>query len=87
MVAGSEIATLIEAFEEEDRNSGVDMHHHDETVSVQAALVKDIRSLVDITDELGNPFEEESEELIALQHKGICRFLSCQECPEGWDDG
>ena len=47
----------------------MDTPHHDQTVNVHAAFVKDIRSLVDVIDALGNPFEKESEELIALNTK------------------
>ena len=68
MVAGPEIATFIESFEE-DINSKVDTCHHDQTASVQVAFVKDVRSLVDVIDKLGNPFEEESGELLTLNTK------------------
>ena len=40
--------------------------HHNQTVKVLAAFVKDIHSLLDVIDELGNPFEEEGDELIAF---------------------
>ena len=43
---------------------------------MQAALVKDVRSPVDVNDEIGNPFEEESEELIALHTKEFAGSLA-----------
>ena len=42
----------------------VDTRHHDQTPSVQTAFAKDIdvRSLVSVIEDLGNPFEEESND-------------------------
>ena len=76
MVAGPEIVILLEAIEEEDRRCRVGTRHHDQRASVQAAFVRDVRSLVDVIDELGNPFEEESEEMIALQTKEFASSLA-----------
>lgn len=47
------------------------MLHQDQTASVQTAFRKDVCSLVNIMEELGNPFEEESEDLLALDSKEI----------------
>ena len=54
------------------------MRHHDQTGSQQAAFVKDVRSLVDVIHELGNPFEEESEEVIALHTKEFAGSLGVE---------
>ena len=45
------------------------MRHHDQTTSVQASFSKDVRSLVKFMEELGNPFEEGSPDLVALDTK------------------
>ena len=50
--------------------------HYDQTASVQSAFVKDVRSLVDVMDELDNPFEEDSEELIDLHTKQFAGSLA-----------
>ena len=73
---GPEISTFIEAFETENRSSRVDTRHYDQTVSVQSAFVKDVRSLVDVIDELDNSFEEESEELNAFHTKQFAGSLA-----------
>ena len=39
--------------------------HHDQAASVQISFAKDDRSLVTVIEELGNPFEEESQDLLA----------------------
>ena len=47
------------------------MRHHDQTLSVQASFTEDVRSLVKVMQELGNPFEEDSPDLVALDTKEI----------------
>ena len=67
MVAGPEVARVIGEFENADLhwNTRVDTRHHDQTASV------DVRSLVTVIEELGNPFEEESQDLLVLDTKEI----------------
>ena len=43
----------------------------DQTPSVQASFVKDVRSLVGVIEKMGNPFEEESQDLVILDIKNI----------------
>ena len=47
------------------------MIHHDQKANVQNAFRKDVCSLGNVMEELGNPFEEESEELVVLDSKEI----------------
>ena len=74
MVAGPEVARVIREFE----NGGLhwnereeDVHHHDQIASVQTTFAKHVRSLVAVIEEFGNPFEEESQDLIVLDTKEI----------------
>ena len=53
------------------RRQTADTRHHDQTPSVQASFVKDVRSLVRVIEEMGNPFEEESQDLVILDTKDI----------------
>jgi len=39
--------------------------------SAQASFVKDVSSLVGVIEEMGNPFEEESQDLVILDTKNI----------------
>ena len=73
MIAGPEIARVIEEFEgsELSGNGRVDTHHHDQTASVQKAFARDARALVTVIEDLGNPFEEMSQEMIVLDTKEI----------------
>ena len=45
--------------------------HHEENESWQKLFVKDVRSLTSSIEELGNPFEEDSKELLTLDTKQI----------------
>lgn len=72
MVAGPEIARMIQEFEHSDTpRDGKNLRHHEEIPGVQKAFVKEVRSLVSTFEEMGNPFEEDSEDLLALDTKDI----------------
>ena len=76
MVAGPEVARAIEEFQDRDDHWGkrVDTRHHDETPSAQTSFAKDVRSLANVIEKLGNPFKEESVDLVVLDTKEM-------ECP------
>ena len=73
MIAGPEVARVIGEFENSDVRGSrrVDTHHHDQTASVQTSFTRDVCSLVTVIEELGNPFEEESQDLLVLDTKEI----------------
>ncbi len=73
LVAGPEVARVINEFENAGLhwNEREDVHHRDQTASVQTTFAKHVRSLVAVIEELGNPFEEESQDLIVLDTKEI----------------
>ena len=53
-------------------------HYHDQISSVQAAFLRDIRSLVIVIEDIGNPFEKESTDLLVLDSKEITDYVSVQ---------
>ena len=73
MVAVPEVARVIHEFENAGLhwNEREDVHHHDQTASVQTTFAKHDHSLVSVIEEFGNPFEEESQDLIVLDTKEI----------------
>lgn len=73
MVAGPEVARVIQEFEEAHQGVPKDRirHHHDQSPSVQVKFARDVQSLVQVFQELGNPFEEESRDIIVLDSKEI----------------
>ena len=75
MVAGPEVARAIvefqDAMEPVNSENTEESKHHEENRSWQKLFVKDVRSLTSTIEELGNPFEEDSNELLALDTKQI----------------
>ena len=71
MVAGPEVARATEEFQDGDKHWGrrVDTHHQDQTPCVQTSFSKDVCSLVSVMENHGNPFEEESVDLVVLDTK------------------
>ncbi len=76
MVAGPEIARITAEFEEQVRHQKDDggdagHHHHDQQPAVQVAFLKDVRALVTVFEEMGNPFLERSQDLLVIDTKDI----------------
>ena len=73
MTARPEVARAIEEFRDGHQHWGrqEDTRHHDQIPSVQTSFTKDVRALVSVIEELGNPFKEESMDLIVLDTKEI----------------
>ena len=73
MIAGPEVARAIEEFRDGHQHWGrrEDTRHHGHTPIVQTSFTKDVRALVSVIEELGNPFEEESMDLVVLDTKEI----------------
>lgn len=73
MVAGPEVSRMITEFEYHATNhKDSNLHlHHDQLVSVQATFAKDVKSLIAAFEELGNPFLEKSQDLLALETRDI----------------
>ena len=71
MIAGPEVARAIEEFRDGHQHWGrrEDKRHHDQTPSVQTSFINDVRALVRVIEELGNPSEEESMAMIVLDTK------------------
>ena len=69
MVAGPEVARVIVEFEDfnmHPRNQE-ETRHHEEIPSVQNTFARDVA----VIEELGNPFEEDSQDLLVLDTKEI----------------
>ena len=73
MIARPEVAALIKDFEDAHQLMGRrdEVLYHDQTAGVQNAFRKDFCSLVNVMEELGNPFEDASEDLLVLDSKEI----------------
>ena len=73
MVSGPEMAHIIEEFQASTDNIGTatDTRHHEESNPVQVSFAEDVQSLTDIIEQMGNPFTENSSDLIVLDTRDI----------------
>ena len=71
MVAGPEVARVIDEFEMTQEHHDSKTLHHDQTESIQKSFDKDVRALVSVFEELGNPFLEETTDIVVLDTKDI----------------
>ena len=76
MVAGPEIARIATEFEEQaikqqDGAGDTRHHHHDQQPAVQAVFLKEVKALVTVMEEMGNPFLERSQDLLVIDTRDI----------------
>jgi hypothetical protein len=77
MVAGPEIARVITEFETSQESlrytetSAPDTRHHEQVKGVQTNFRKQVQSLCDTMEEMGNPFMETSRDLLVLDTHDI----------------
>ena len=70
MVAGPELARMIEEYEEKHNEKGAnDTRHHKQTPSIQDEFMKDVQNTVDNIKERGSPFLEENKDVYSLDTK------------------
>ena len=74
MVAGPELVRLTTEFEVSFENfhkkhSGT--QHHDQTKSTQLTFAQQVKNLVQVMQQMGNPFLEESKDLLKLDTRDI----------------
>ncbi len=70
MVAGPEIARVVDEFEQSSVTDP-DTTHHDQVPSIQNTFQKNVRALCLAIEESGNPFMEDSNDLYVLDTKDI----------------
>ena len=73
MVAGPAMARISKDFEhpfdrmdDDDDDDDVKYRHHDQGLSLQKVFQSHVKNLVSVMEEMGNPFWDDFEELIAL---------------------
>ena len=54
------------------------MLYDDQSPTVQKHFSKDVLSLIDVMEDLGNPFEEESTDLLVLDSKEIADCVTVE---------
>ena len=73
MIGGPEICRLVNEFETNFENSisQISKRHHEQNHAFQNTFSNDVSSLVSTIEAMGNPFVEDSEELLTLDTKMI----------------
>ena len=76
MGAGPHIARITTEFEEQAIHQQEDAgntgnHHHDQQPPGQTAFLKDVRALVTVLEEMGNPFLECSQDLLIIDTRDM----------------
>ena len=72
MVAGPEISRVLNEFESRyTHKSGEDYRHHEQIHSVQKRFASNTKNVVEAIEEMGNPFLDDSSDLVALDTKLI----------------
>ncbi len=73
MVAGPEVARVVNEFEHyaTNRQDKPLYLHHEQRLGVQTSFAKDVRALIAVFQELGNPFLEKSQDLLVLNKRDI----------------
>ena len=71
MIGGPEIARMVTEYEECSSSEKMSTKHHEQVPSIQNTFLKNVKNLVNAIEELGNPFKEDSGDLLALDTKDI----------------
>jgi hypothetical protein len=73
MVAGPEVSRLVAEYETASGKKDLanNSKHHEQTPSVQRSFYEKVKSLTGVLNEMGNPFQEETTDLLALDTKNV----------------
>ncbi|KAJ8394095.1 hypothetical protein AAFF_G00049000 [Aldrovandia affinis] len=73
MVSGPEMARLISEFQAttEKRMKKTELKHHEQTKHTQVAFARDVRALTRVMGKMGNPFCEDSKDLLVLDSRDL----------------
>ena len=66
MTSGPAICQLIQSFELLTQNKLTKYSHHDDIPSAQKNFFQDVKQMTDTIEQFGNPFQEDSKELVRL---------------------
>ena len=73
MISGPEVTRVISEFEAamKPQNTQTVTLHHEQTSSMQKLFVKNVQALVAVFNEYGNPFQEDSTDMLVLDTREI----------------
>jgi hypothetical protein len=73
MVSGPEMARVIAEFQAtaETRMKKTEFKHHEQTKHAQIAFARDVKALTGVMGEMGNPFSDDSKDLLVLDSRDL----------------
>ena len=72
MVSGPEMARVIGEFETSiEKRKDLDLRHQEEAKHVQKSFIRDVKNLTNTIEEMGNPFTENSSDLLLLDSRDL----------------
>ena len=77
MIAGPEVASFVAEFEvchdsiETSQTKGHDVHHREQEKTTQRKFQSHVGLLLDVFEQMGNPFKETSQDLLVLDTRDI----------------
>src|SRR6218665_3155845 len=78
IIVGHEVIRLLEDFEDISTSGFKNQKHHESTAAFQKKYKKDVESLVEVFEEVGNPFlDTKSDESISLDTGNECSNRGC----------
>ena len=72
MVVGPETARILTEYEDRHSKQRFTERHHDQIPSIQKAFASHVKSVVDVIQDLGNPFMDTSKDLFTLIRDELC---------------
>lgn len=71
MVAGPKVSHLVAAYEAMSgaKDGTINTKHHEQTLIAQRSFFENVEALFTVLKEMGNPFQEESADLMVLDTK------------------
>ena len=74
MASGPEMARVIAKFQAlvEKRMKKSELKHHEQTKHMQIAFTQDVKALAGFMEEMGNPFCDDSKDLLVLDSRASC---------------
>lgn len=74
MITGPEVSHLIVQYEaaSQAKERGEHTNRHEQTIGVQRMFLEKVEKLSQIMTDMGNPFQEEIQDLLSLDMKDYC---------------
>ena len=82
LICGPEISQLMEECKNVNESMSQVWEHHDFSDPVQGNFHKDVKSLLSVLEDFGNPFEEDSNDLFDLETKIVIPEIVAQKLHE-----